>query len=30
MYIIVIGGGKVGYYLAKALLDEGHEILVVE
>jgi len=30
MYIIIIGGGKVGYYLAKALLDEGHEILVVE
>jgi trk system potassium uptake protein TrkA len=30
MYIIVIGGGKVGYYLARALLDEGHEILVVE
>jgi trk system potassium uptake protein TrkA len=30
MYIIVIGGGKVGYYLAQALLDEGHEILVVE
>ena len=30
MYIIVIGGGRVGYYLAKALLDEGHEVLVVE
>jgi trk system potassium uptake protein TrkA len=30
MYIIVIGGGKVGYYLAQALLDQGHEILVVE
>jgi len=30
MYIILIGGGKVGYHLAKALLDEGHEILVVE
>jgi len=30
MYIIVIGGGKVGYYLATALLDQGHEILVVE
>jgi len=30
MYIIVVGGGRVGYYLAKALLDEGHEILVVE
>jgi len=30
MYIIIIGGGKVGYYLTKALLDEGHELLVVE
>ena len=30
MYIIIIGGGKVGFYLAKALLDEGHEILIVE
>lgn len=30
MYIIVIGGGKVGFYLAKALLDEGHEVLVLE
>jgi len=30
MYIIVIGGGRVGYYLAKALLDEGHEVLIIE
>ncbi len=30
MYIIVIGGGRVGYYLVKALLGEGHEVLVVE
>ena len=30
MYIIIVGGGEVGYYLSKALLDEGHEILVVE
>ncbi|MFC2012787.1 potassium channel family protein [Chloroflexota bacterium] len=30
MYIIIVGGGKVGYYLSKALLDEGHEILIVE
>ena len=30
MYIIIVGGGNVGYYLAKALLDEGHEVLVME
>jgi trk system potassium uptake protein TrkA len=30
MYIIVVGGGKVGYHLAKALLSEGHEVLVIE
>lgn len=30
MYIIVIGAGRVGYYLTKALLDEGHEVLLVE
>jgi trk system potassium uptake protein len=30
MYIIVIGGGKVGYHLSKALLAEGHEVLVIE
>ena len=30
MYIIVVGGGRVGYYLSKALLSEGHEVLVIE
>ena len=30
MYIIVVGGGRIGYYLSKALLDEGHEVLVIE
>ena len=30
MYIIVIGGGQLGYYLTKALLNEGHEVLVIE
>ena len=30
MYIIVVGGGKVGYYLTKTLLNEGHEILLIE
>lgn len=30
MYIVIIGGGKVGYYLAKSLLEQSHEILVIE
>lgn len=30
MYVIVAGGGKVGYYLAKDLINEGHEILIIE
>ncbi len=30
MYIIISGGGEVGYYLARILLSEGHEILVIE
>lgn len=30
MYIIIVGGGKVGYYLTKMLLSEGHEVLLIE
>jgi trk system potassium uptake protein TrkA len=30
MYIIIIGGGSVGYHLCKALLKEGHEVLVLD
>ena len=30
MYIIVVGGGKVGYYLTKELLAAGHEIVLLE
>lgn len=30
MYIIVVGGGKVGYYLTKTLLGDGHEVLLIE
>ncbi len=30
MYIIVAGGGKVGYYLTKTLLSEGYEVLLIE
>ena len=30
MYFIVVGIGRLGYYLIKALLDEGHEVLAIE
>jgi trk system potassium uptake protein TrkA len=30
VYIIVAGGGKVGYYLSQHLLTEGHEVLLIE
>src|SRR5215213_3431658 len=30
MYAIVAGGGKVGYYLAKELVEQGNEVLVIE
>jgi len=30
MYIIIVGGGSVGYHLCKALLKEGHEVLVMD
>ncbi len=30
MYIIIAGGGEVGYYLARILLKDGHEVLVIE
>jgi trk system potassium uptake protein TrkA len=30
MYVIVVGGGKVGYYLAKALRTAGQEVTLIE
>lgn len=30
MYVVIIGGGNVGYYLAKALLSASHEVLLME
>ncbi|MCC7365090.1 MAG: NAD-binding protein [Dehalococcoidia bacterium] len=30
MYVIVAGGGKVGFYLAQELLQANHEVLVIE
>lgn len=30
MYIIVVGGGKVGFHLAKELIEANHEVLLIE
>ena len=30
MFIIIAGGGKVGYYLTRELLDKGHETVLIE
>ncbi len=30
MYVVVIGGGNVGYYLTKELLTAGHEVVMIE
>ena len=30
MYMIIVGGGNVGYNLGKRLLDSGHEVLLLE
>ena len=29
-YVVIMGGGKVGYYLGRTLLEEGHEATVIE
>lgn len=30
MYVIVGGGGDIGYYVTKSLFDQGHEVLLIE
>ncbi|HEY8868848.1 MAG TPA: TrkA family potassium uptake protein [Candidatus Limnocylindrales bacterium] len=30
MFVLVVGGGKVGYYLARELIESGHEIVLME
>src|SRR5437764_2647732 len=30
MYAIIAGGGKVGFFLARELIEHGHEVLIVE
>ena len=30
MFVLVVGGGKVGFYLSKELLEAGHEVVLLE
>jgi trk system potassium uptake protein TrkA len=30
MYVVIMGSGRVGQRLAKLLVDEGHEVLVID
>lgn len=30
MYVVVVGGGKVGYYLVKTLVGKGHDVCLIE
>jgi trk system potassium uptake protein TrkA len=30
MFVLVVGGGKVGYYLTRELIDAGHEVVLME
>lgn len=30
MYTLVVGGGKIGYHLARQLLGRGHEVTIIE
>lgn len=30
MFVLIVGGGKVGSYLTRALLKQGHEVVMVE
>ena len=29
-YMLIVGGGKVGWNLARELIDKGHEVTLIE
>ena len=30
MYVVIMGGGRIGRYIAKDMVEKGHEVTVVE
>jgi trk system potassium uptake protein len=30
VYVVIAGGGKIGRYIARDLVEKGHEVTVVE
>ncbi len=30
MYVVIVGGGRIGRYIARDMIDKGHEVTVVE
>ncbi len=30
MYIVIVGAGNLGYHLAKTLMEEGHDVVVID
>lgn len=30
MYVVIVGGGKIGYYLSKELMNQDYEVLLLE
>lgn len=30
MKVVIMGGGKIGYYTAKSLIENGHEVAIIE
>jgi Trk K+ transport system NAD-binding subunit len=30
MYVVIMGGGRIGRYIARDMSDKGHEVTVIE